>query len=182
MHLWIDDEPTQPLQTLWALCPIVAVTAQCNYTSKKNHSSPLKVSSPALSYMWFTCCLVLVVYPMWANQPDSWNNVSVNIRVQYMEPDCPVAGRFNKQKHDVSTLCFYGIERVATAQCGVNYYLLLKRREAFWIYTLQSLSPEAPNDESFWLLDLFTSVYIYIFFFAVISVEWKQHASAHVQM
>lgn len=153
-----------------ALCPmevIVAVTAQCNYTSKKNHSSPLKVSSSALSYMWFTCCLVFVVYPMWANQPDSWNNISVNIRVQYVEPDCLVAGRFKKQKHDVSTLGFYGIERVVTAHCGANYNLLLKRREDFWIYTSQKLSPEAPNVEfllncTFWLC-----IYIY---FAVISV------------
>lgn len=61
---------------------------------------------------------------------------------------------------------FYGIERVDPPRRGGDPDLLLKRREAFWLFTLQTLAPKGLNDE------LPLNVYVYagsylIYFLAV---------------
>ena len=59
----------------------------------------------------------------------------------------PVAVHFNDFKHDISTFRFIGIEQVKLPRRGGNHDVLLKQREAYWIYTLQTLHPKGLNDE-----------------------------------
>lgn len=61
--------------------------------------------------------------------------------------DYPVAVHFNDFKHDISAFRFIGIEKVSLPKRGGNIDILLKQREAYWIYTLQTLSPSGLNDE-----------------------------------
>ena len=52
-----------------------------------------------------------------------------------------------KKKHDISSLRFIGIEAVPPPPRGGDHDLILKRREAFWIFTLNTLAPKGLNDE-----------------------------------
>ena len=54
----------------------------------------------------------------------------------------PVAVHFNDFKHDIASLRFIGIEKVHLPRRGGNHDNLLKKREAFWINTLQTLHPK----------------------------------------
>ncbi len=60
----------------------------------------------------------------------------------------PVAAHFLSFNHDVSSLCFLGIEKVLVPLRGGDIETLLLRRELFWIVTLQTLSPLGLNDEA----------------------------------
>lgn len=60
----------------------------------------------------------------------------------------PVAVHFLTLNHDVTSLRFCGIEKVTLPPRGGDIELLLQRRELFWIYTLQTLSPMGMNDEA----------------------------------
>lgn len=60
----------------------------------------------------------------------------------------PVAAHFVTLNHDVTSLRFCGIEKVTLPPRGGDIELLLQRRELFWIYTLQTLSPKGMNDEA----------------------------------
>lgn len=60
----------------------------------------------------------------------------------------PVAAHFLSFNHDVSSLRFCGIEKVSMPPGGDDIELLLQRRELFWIFTLQTLSPMGMNDEA----------------------------------
>ena len=59
----------------------------------------------------------------------------------------PVAVHFNDCKHDISTFRFIGIEQVPLPRRGGDHDHLLKQREAYWIFTLQTLHPKGLNDE-----------------------------------
>ena len=66
----------------------------------------------------------------------------------------PVAVHFNDMKHDIASLLFVGIEAVSLVYSwyrapprGGNHDLLLKRREAFGIFTCDTLAPKGLNDE-----------------------------------
>ena len=59
----------------------------------------------------------------------------------------PVAIHFNDAKHDISSFRFTGIEQVQMPPRGGDLDLILKRREAYWIFTLQTLAPKGLNDE-----------------------------------
>lgn len=61
--------------------------------------------------------------------------------------DYPVAVHFNDKGHDIATLRFCGIERVDLPRRGGDHDLLLRRREAYWIFTLETLMPRGLNDE-----------------------------------
>ncbi len=60
----------------------------------------------------------------------------------------PVVAHFLALNHDVSTLQFCGIERVNVPPRGGDIEVLLQQRELFWIFTLQTLSPNGMNDEA----------------------------------
>ncbi len=60
------------------------------------------------------------------------------------DPNDPVAVHLNDFNHDISTSRFTGIEKVCLPkrERGGNHDLLLKQREAYWIHTLKTLTPE----------------------------------------
>lgn len=59
----------------------------------------------------------------------------------------PVAVHFNAFNHNLSTLRYIGIEHVSTPRRGGDIDNLLLRREAFYIYMLNTLSPKGLNLE-----------------------------------
>ena len=68
--------------------------------------------------------------------------------IRRKDPNYPVAIHFNEANHDISTFRFVGIEQVKLPRRGGNLDALLKKREAFWIHSLQTLvHPKGLNDE-----------------------------------
>lgn len=59
----------------------------------------------------------------------------------------PVARHFNECGHDVCTLRFQGIELVKPLKRGGDRERLLLQREAYWIFTLQTVQPNGLNEE-----------------------------------
>lgn len=68
-----------------------------------------------------------------------------NIRTR--DTKSPVALHFTQASHSVASLRYCGIELVKTPSRGGNVNQLLLRREAFWIYTLDTLAPKGLNEE-----------------------------------
>lgn len=59
----------------------------------------------------------------------------------------PVAVHFNTFRHNLSTLKYIGIEQVSTPRRGGDIDNILLRREAYYIYMLNTLSPKGLNME-----------------------------------
>lgn len=57
----------------------------------------------------------------------------------------PVAVHFNTFNHNLATLQYIGIEHVAIPRRGGDIDNLLLRREAFYIYTLNTIAPKGMN-------------------------------------
>lgn len=57
----------------------------------------------------------------------------------------PVAVHFTQASHNVSSLRYIGIELVKQPARGGDINSLILRREAFWIYTLDTLAPKGLN-------------------------------------
>lgn len=57
----------------------------------------------------------------------------------------PIAVHFNALKHNLATLRYIGIEQVKVPRRGGDVDRLLLQREAFYIYTLNTLSPRGLN-------------------------------------
>ena len=68
-----------------------------------------------------------------------------NIRLK--DEKSPVARHFNKEKHEICTLRFQGIEVVNAPKRGGNRDRLLLQREAYWIHTLNTVFPKGLNEE-----------------------------------
>jgi len=68
--------------------------------------------------------------------------------IRRKDTNYPVATNFLTFNHDVSSLWFCGIEKVSMPLRGSNVELFLQRRDLFWIFTLQTLSPRGMNDEA----------------------------------
>lgn len=66
-----------------------------------------------------------------------------NIRLR--DEKNPVAVHFNMAKHNLAALQYIGIEHVAIPRRGGDVDNLLLRREAFYIYTLNTMSPKGMN-------------------------------------
>lgn len=59
----------------------------------------------------------------------------------------PVAIHFTEARHNVSALRYQGIEHVTLSNRGGDINSALLKREAFWIYTLDTLNPRGLNEE-----------------------------------
>ena len=57
----------------------------------------------------------------------------------------PVAAHFMQAGHSVSALRYTGIERVEQPRRGGDWESLLRRRETYWQYELQTLHPKGMN-------------------------------------
>ncbi len=67
--------------------------------------------------------------------------------IRQHDPRSPIAQNFSKFKHSVSTLQYIGIEAVKLPRRGGDINNLLLKREAYWIYTLNTLSPNVLNQD-----------------------------------
>ena len=59
----------------------------------------------------------------------------------------PVAVHFSTLKHSVSTLSYVALEHVQLPRRGGDINSLLLKRELYWIYSLNTLSPNGLNEE-----------------------------------
>ncbi|CAJ0967661.1 unnamed protein product [Ranitomeya imitator] len=64
----------------------------------------------------------------------------------------PLPAHFKEVKHNVSQLRYQIIEKVPRPKRGGNHIRLLKQRETYWIYTLDTLYPRGLNREIDWLI------------------------------
>ncbi len=67
--------------------------------------------------------------------------------IRHRDPKSPVAQHFANSRHSVSTLQYIGIEVVKCPRRGGDINKLLLQREAFWIFTLDTLSPRGLNED-----------------------------------
>ncbi len=67
--------------------------------------------------------------------------------IRHRDPKSPVAQHFANSRHSVSTLQYIGIEVVKCPRRGGDINILLLQREAFWIFTLDTLSPRGLNED-----------------------------------
>lgn len=131
--------------------------AQCNNTQKvqsfrhphNNRSFPIKsvITCSSTHIVYTLTCPCGLVYVGKTTRQLKQRISEHKSTIRRNDRDYPVAIHFNDLKHDISTLRFCGIEQVRLPRRGGNHDLLLKRREAFWIYTLQTLAPKGLNDE-----------------------------------
>ncbi|XP_069617342.1 uncharacterized protein [Ranitomeya imitator] len=63
----------------------------------------------------------------------------------------PLPAHFKEARHNISQLRFQVLEKVHRPRRGGNHIQLLKQRETYWIYTLDTLSPRGLNREIDWL-------------------------------
>ncbi len=85
----------------------------------------------------------------WGKQVDNSKLVLLNIDVQLGIRTLEVQWNniFFKFKHSISTLQYIGIEAVKLPRRGGDINNLLLKREAYWIYTLNTLSPNGLNGD-----------------------------------
>ncbi len=67
--------------------------------------------------------------------------------IRHQDPRSPVAQHVFKFKHSISTLQYIGIEAVKLPRRGGDINNLLLKREAYWIYTFNTLSPNGLNKD-----------------------------------
>ena len=67
--------------------------------------------------------------------------------IRRRDPSSPVAVHFNKEGHTASSFHYMGIEAVKCPRRGGDIDTLLLRRELFWVYTLNTLSPNGINED-----------------------------------
>ena len=58
-----------------------------------------------------------------------------------------MAAHFIKMGHNISSLRYWGIEKVEKPPRGGDHNRLLLQREAYYIYTLNTMSPHGLNEE-----------------------------------
>lgn len=131
--------------------------AQCNNTWKTDHFSHPHTGKKFSIKSVITCASTHVVYML--RCPCGLAYVGKTTRklkqrisehkstIRRNDRDYPVAVHFNDKHHDIASLRFCGIEQLSLPPRGGNFDKLLKQREAFWIYTLQTLAPKGLNDE-----------------------------------
>ena len=59
----------------------------------------------------------------------------------------PVASHFGQAGHNVSALRYVGVEHVNSPPRGGDHGKRLLQRETFWIYFLNTMSPNGLNEE-----------------------------------
>ena len=156
-----SGKPAQLTQTLLSPIPNgnypCGHCAQCNNTNKaSNFYHPLTGKSFPIKSI-ITCASTHVIYMLrcpcgLAYIGKTTRKLKTRISehkssIRRNDRDYPVAVHFNDMTHDISSLRFVGMEVVSLPPRGGNHDLLLKRREAFWIFTCNTLAPKGLNDE-----------------------------------
>ncbi|XP_041929101.1 uncharacterized protein LOC121693623 [Alosa sapidissima] len=131
--------------------------AQCNFTTKtKSFNHPL-TGKPLHIKGVITCNTNNVIYMLrfpcgLAYIGKTTRSLKTRIaehrsNIRNHNDKSPVAIHFTTAKHNVSSLRYTGIEHVKCPSRGGDVNSLLLRREAYWIYTLGTLSPRGMNED-----------------------------------
>lgn len=151
---------------------------KCNFTQKtrtfnhprtgKTHTIKAIITCNTINVVYMLKCPCRLAYIGKTSRPlknrisehrsNIWNNDSKSA----------VAVHFSQAHHNVNMLQFVDIEQIKMSNRDANALLL--RREAFWIYTLNTVSPRGLNEEFDLSYDLCFSTDIYtpvvVFFYS----------------
>lgn len=97
-----------------------------------------------------SCCVIyLSKCPCWLGYVGKPTRPLKNLRTQIQHPDLwlKIAIHFFTANHIVRALKYEGIEQTKPSKRGGDINTQLLRREAFWIYTLDTISPRGKNEE-----------------------------------
>lgn len=131
--------------------------AQCNFTRKStsfNHPRTGKsyrikgvISCNTNNVIYMLKCPCGLAYIGKTNRPLK-NRISEHrSNIRNHDQKSPVALHFAHAKHSVSSLKYTGIEKVNSPRRGGDMDTILLQREAFWIYTLDTLNPRGLNED-----------------------------------
>lgn len=131
--------------------------AQCNFTQKtksfnhprtgKNYKIKGVISCHTPNVIYMLKCPCGLAYIGKTTRPLK-NRISEHrSNIRNHDQKSPVALHFSQAQHNVSTLKYIGIEQVHLPKRGGNIDNILLKREAFWIYTLDTLSPRGLNED-----------------------------------
>ncbi len=73
--------------------------------------------------------------------------IAENRSIRTNDQKNPVAVHFNLKRHNLSTLRYIGVKHVKVPRRGGDVNKILLKREAYYIYTLNTLSPKGLNLE-----------------------------------
>lgn len=131
--------------------------AQCNFTRRTttfNHpwtgkSYQIKgvITCNTNNVIYMLKCPCGLAYIGKTNRPLKHRISEHRSNIRNHDQKSPVALHFTNAKHSVSCLKYTGIEKVNPARRGGDIDTILLQREAFWIYTLDTLSPRGLNED-----------------------------------
>ena len=130
---------------------------QCNFTQKTNtftHPRTGKVfnikgiiTCNTNNVIYMLKCPCGLAYIGKTTRPLKTRISEHRSNIRNHDPKSPVAVHFTQHGHSVSTLRYSGIEVIKSPRRGGDINALLLKREAFWIYSLETLSPKGLNEE-----------------------------------
>lgn len=160
---------------------------QCNNTYKPYQFSHHHTGKHFFINSIITCASTHVIHDtmsMWAGL--YWKNHKKTQRISLHkssirsnDPNYPIAIIFNNAHHDISSLH----EQVTLPPRGGDHDKLLKQREAFWSYTLQTLAHKGDKllfTSFLWLLRFFLSLVRFFMFCCGVSCTAVEDAATYV--
>lgn len=131
--------------------------AQCNFTHKSttfNHprtgkSYPIKgvISCNTNNVIYMLRCPCGLAYIGKTNRALKHRISEHRSNIRNHDQKSPVALHFSHAQHPVSSLRYTGIEKVNLPRRGGDIDTILLQREAFWMFTLDTLSPKGLNED-----------------------------------
>lgn len=131
--------------------------AQCNFTQKTktfNHPRTGKrfqikgiISCHTQNVIYMLKCPCGLAYVGKTTRPLKQRIAEHRSNIRNHDKKSPVALHFSQSQHNVSTLKYIGIEQIQLPRRGGDIDTLLLRREAYWIYTLDTLNPKGLNED-----------------------------------
>ncbi|XP_041922081.1 uncharacterized protein LOC121685553 [Alosa sapidissima] len=130
---------------------------QCNFTQKMSTFSHPRTGKSFNIKGTITCNTSNVIYMLKCpcglayigktTRPLKTRISEHRSNIRNHDPKSPVAVHFTQCSDNLSSLRYCGIEVVKTPTRGGDINSLLLKKEAFWIYTLDTLAPRGMNEE-----------------------------------
>lgn len=130
---------------------------QCNFTYKtKSFSHPYTgksynikgvISCSTKNVIYMLKCPCGLAYIGKTTRPLKTRITEHRSNIRNHDHKSPVARHFTQFSHTVSSLKYIGIEQITPPRRGGDVNALLLKREAYWIYTLNTLVPRGLNEE-----------------------------------
>ena len=131
--------------------------AQCGYTTRCKHFTHPHNGKEVAIRGTITCSTTFVVYLIKCPCGLAYigkTNRALRTRISEHRSNIrcgdernPVAAHFKKYGHSITSFRYWGIEKVDMPPRGGDHNRLLLQREAYYIYTLNTMSPCGLNEE-----------------------------------